>query len=449
MKKKYIPWLILLLILSLFISSCSCSRTTEAPSINIADLPQESENSIDIAPVEEAEAGGKEPAVAAELTSGDPKETGQPASLTPEQLQAIEDRADQLMEFWKGNVGKDGTDGFDYGSIYYTLGGAPDQQKMHKIVQVHFENDAELYVLFLQLLSDTPICPEKGCETFLQAAVRTSSEAGFDYRFCLPQLQNDDVIYPAKDKQGMACEIWATFEGNGQADALTGFHYKDWNLGKFKYNRPGTWRVPNFRETLIETLTQLALTNPAATPKPASTEGSSPEPPAPSPLSFHAEELVGAYTLIDYKRTLKAANGPEESITILRLEKVVEAIDTITIKVEVSYSGNGKGLFTNIDEVWHYSRNLETGEMTKLDPHAGKLGEIEYLKLETDDSIVFSVNFKMDIEGWIYQWEGNNVRYPVTYLMRESYQAGVIFDPEENYWGDITDTMEIIEYYIP
>lgn len=163
-----------------------------------------------------------------------------------------------------------------------------------------------------------------------------------------------------------------------------------------------------------------------------------------TPPQTLAESFVGAKGAVSYHRVAKANDGSHhEETTITRYEEIVEAVDAVTVGVKVSYAGDGAGLI-DVDDVWYYHINLETGEIDYPD-HVG-LNETSVTSRQIHE---YEVTGYEEIEGWEYVGQGTRYRDLATYLTMSYEMSYKTYDPEGNYWGTYTDTMELIELNLP
>jgi hypothetical protein len=157
-----------------------------------------------------------------------------------------------------------------------------------------------------------------------------------------------------------------------------------------------------------------------------------------------AESFVGTRGTVYYHRVARADDGSyHEETTVTRYEEIVEAVDAVTVRVKVSYAGDGAGLI-DVDDVWYYQINLESGEIDY--PAQVKLSE----SIVTSRQIhQYEVTGFEEIEGWEYDGEGVRYRDLATYLTMSYEMTYKTYDPEDNFWGTYTDKMELIELDIP
>lgn len=166
-----------------------------------------------------------------------------------------------------------------------------------------------------------------------------------------------------------------------------------------------------------------------------------PEPTA-VPLS---QSLVGARAWVSYHREMEAADGSYfEEVTVTRYEEIIEAVDDVTVRVEVTYEGDGGELITEVGKPWHYHINLETGEIEYFE------GQDLTETLITSRQIhQYQVSGLEKVEGWEYIGEGTRYRDLQTYLTMSFDLIYEIYDPDGNLWGTTTDKMEFIELRLP
>ena len=168
--------------------------------------------------------------------------------------------------------------------------------------------------------------------------------------------------------------------------------------------------------------------------------------PTPQPL---AQSVVGAYSVVSYSRERKSTDSQyNDKATITSREQITQAIDDVTVLIEVSHTGDGGELLSTGS--YSYMRNLETGEVSNFSAEDTlNIAETETLASRNANTLTYSFSYTYHAEGWLFVYTGTVYRDAKTYLTIWQELEIKIYDPDGNYWGTDSDRKELDELSLP